>query len=72
MTRRIMDAEPLAKWRTAEMYSENVGTDDEIRMILRKRSDTVYHPVGTARMVALGATVAIRSLDINKRASGGK
>ena len=50
MTRRIMDAEPLAKWRTAEMYSDNVGTDDEIRMILRNRSDTVYHPVGTARM----------------------
>jgi choline dehydrogenase-like flavoprotein len=50
MTRRIMDAEPLAKWRIAEMYSENVRTDDEIRMILRNRSDTVYHPVGTARM----------------------
>jgi choline dehydrogenase-like flavoprotein len=50
MTRRIMDTEPLAKWRTAEMYSENVRTDDEIRMILRNRSDTVYHPVGTARM----------------------
>ena len=50
MTRRIMDAEPLAKWRTAEMYSENVRSDDEIRTILRNRSDTVYHPVGTARM----------------------
>ncbi len=50
MTRRIMDAEPLAKWRTAEMYSENVRTDDDIRTILRNRSDTVYHPVGTARM----------------------
>jgi choline dehydrogenase-like flavoprotein len=50
ITRRIMDAEPLAKWRTAEMYSENVRSDDDIRMILRNRSDTVYHPVGTARM----------------------
>jgi choline dehydrogenase-like flavoprotein len=50
LTRRIMDAEPLAKWRTAEMYSESVRTDDEIRMILRNRSDTVYHPVGTAQM----------------------
>ena len=45
-----MDAEPLAKWRTAEMYSEGVQSDDEIRAILRNRSDTVYHPVGTARM----------------------
>jgi choline dehydrogenase-like flavoprotein len=50
ITRRIMDAEPLAKWRTAEMYSEGVQSDDEIRTILRNRSDTVYHPVGTARM----------------------
>jgi choline dehydrogenase-like flavoprotein len=50
ITRRIMDAEPLAKWRTAEMYSEGVQSDDEIRSILRNRSDTVYHPVGTARM----------------------
>ena len=50
ITRRIMDAEPLAKWRTAEMYSKGVQSDDEIRTILRNRSDTVYHPVGTARM----------------------
>ena len=50
ITRRIMNAEPLAKWRTAEMYSERVQSDDEIRTILRDRSDTVYHPVGTARM----------------------
>ena len=48
--RRIMDAEPLAKWRTAEIYSESVRSDEEIRNILRDRSDTVYHPVGTARM----------------------
>ena len=50
ITRRIMDAEPLAKWRTEEMYSGNFRSDDEIREILRARSDTVYHPVGTARM----------------------
>jgi choline dehydrogenase-like flavoprotein len=50
ITRRIMDAEPLAKWRTSEMYSEHVRSDDDIRAILRNRSDTVYHPVGTARM----------------------
>ncbi len=50
ITRRIMDAEPLTKWRTAEMYSESAQSDDEIRSILRDRSDTVYHPVGTARM----------------------
>jgi choline dehydrogenase-like flavoprotein len=50
ITRRIMEAEPLAKWRTMEMYSGNARSDDDIRTILRDRSDTVYHPVGTARM----------------------
>jgi choline dehydrogenase-like flavoprotein len=32
------------------MYSAKVHSDDDIRTILRNRSDTVYHPVGTARM----------------------
>jgi choline dehydrogenase-like flavoprotein len=57
LTRRIMDAEPLAKWRTSEMYSEHVRSDDDIRAILRNRSDTVYHPVGTARMGSDDAAV---------------
>jgi choline dehydrogenase-like flavoprotein len=57
ITRRIMDAEPLSKWRTAEMYSESVRSDDDIRGILRNRSDTVYHPVGTARMGSDGGAV---------------
>jgi choline dehydrogenase-like flavoprotein len=45
-----MDAEPLAKWRTVDMFTADVRTDDDIRAALRNRSDTVYHPVGTARM----------------------
>jgi choline dehydrogenase-like flavoprotein len=50
ITKRIMDAEPLAKWRTVDMFTADVRTDDDIRAALRNRSDTVYHPVGTARM----------------------
>ena len=65
VTRRIMDAEPLAKWRTAEMYSEGVETDEEIRAILRTRSDTVYHPVGTARMGTDEAAVVDPQLRVN-------
>ena len=66
ITRRIMDAEPLAKWRTAEMYSENVRSDDDIRTILRNRSDTVYHPIGTARM----GTDAMAVVDPQLRVTG--
>jgi choline dehydrogenase-like flavoprotein len=50
ITRRIMDAPPLSKWRREEMYSATVQSDEDIRAILRGRSDTIYHPVGTARM----------------------
>jgi choline dehydrogenase-like flavoprotein len=32
------------------MFTADVRTDDDIRAALRNRSDTVYHPVGTARM----------------------
>jgi choline dehydrogenase-like flavoprotein len=57
ITRRIMDAEPLAKWRTEDMFTEGVQSDDDIRAALRNRSDTVYHPVGTARMGTDGMAV---------------
>jgi choline dehydrogenase-like flavoprotein len=57
ITRRIMEAEPLAKWRTVDMFSAGIQTDDEIRNALRDRSDTVYHPVGTARMGTDAAAV---------------
>ena len=32
------------------MFTEGVETDDDIRKLLRQRVDTVYHPVGTAKM----------------------
>ena len=57
ITRRIMDAQPLAKWRTVDMFSEGIQSDDDIRKALRDRSDTVYHPVGTARMGTDGMAV---------------
>ena len=50
LTRRIMEAPALrAHWRR-EMWSENARGDDEIRALLRRRVDTVYHPVGTCAM----------------------
>jgi choline dehydrogenase-like flavoprotein len=50
MTRRIMDAGPLAKYRRKDLFTENVKSDDDIRRVLRERADTVYHPVGTCKM----------------------
>lgn len=50
LTRRIMESDPIRATWTRDLYSADVRTDDDIRMLLRQRSDTVYHPVGTCRM----------------------
>jgi choline dehydrogenase-like flavoprotein len=50
LTRKLMQAPALAQWTTRDVFTGHVSTDDEIRDVLRQRTDTVYHPVGTCRM----------------------
>jgi choline dehydrogenase-like flavoprotein len=50
LTRRLMDAPTLASWRQRDLFTAGVRSDDEIRAALRRRVDTVYHPVGTCKM----------------------
>ena len=50
LTRRIMDAPSLKRHRTADLFTAGVETDAQIRDFLRRRVDTVYHPVGTCAM----------------------
>ncbi|MFX6949778.1 GMC oxidoreductase, partial [Acinetobacter baumannii] len=50
ITRGLMQTPALAKWATRDLFTSHVKTDDDIRAILRQRTDTVYHPVGTCRM----------------------
>ncbi|MFM0246218.1 choline dehydrogenase [Paraburkholderia sediminicola] len=50
LTRRLMNAPALAEWIKRDVFTANVRTDEEIRAVLRQRTDTVYHPVGTCRM----------------------
>jgi len=50
VARAIMDSPLLAPHRGKDLFTEGVRTDDEIRDVLRRRSDTIYHPVGTCRM----------------------
>ncbi len=49
-TRRLMEAPALRALQKKDMFTENIRTEDDIRAILRARVDTVYHPVGTAKM----------------------
>ena len=57
LTRRILEAPALAGIRGADLVTGGIETDDEIRAVLRNRSDTVYHPVGTCKMGVDGEAV---------------
>jgi len=50
LTRRILDAPALAPFRGREVYLEGVTDDADLMDHVRRRADTVYHPVGTCRM----------------------
>ena len=50
MTRRLLETPALKALQTADVFTNGVNTDDEIRDVLRNRVDTVYHPVGTCKM----------------------
>jgi choline dehydrogenase-like flavoprotein len=56
--REIMDGEPLRPYRNGEMYTGGARSEDELADWIRRRADTLYHPVGTCRMgVDEGAVV---------------
>jgi choline dehydrogenase-like flavoprotein len=50
MTKRLLDAPAIRALQKQDLFTADVKTDDDIRSILRARSDTVYHPVGTCKM----------------------
>jgi choline dehydrogenase-like flavoprotein len=51
LTQRLMHAPSLRAHWTHELFgAAEARSDDEIRALLRRRVDTVYHPVGTCAM----------------------
>lgn len=50
MTREIMASGPLTRYAPREMHVKNVRSDEELVALLRRRTDTIYHPVSTCRM----------------------
>ncbi len=47
---RIFDAPPLSEYRPKDRHPVDLDDDDALDQIMRDRSDTVYHPVGTCAM----------------------
>jgi len=50
MTEKLMKAPAMAEWIDKDLFTAEIKTDEDIRNILRKRTDTVYHPTGTCKM----------------------
>jgi choline dehydrogenase-like flavoprotein len=50
LTKRLLDAPALKALQKADVVTDGVETDDQIRKVLRDNVDTVYHPVGTCKM----------------------
>jgi len=67
LTRQLLDTSALMSLRTRDLFTANVRSDEDIRAVLRRRVDTVYHPVGTCRMgtdehAVVDSTLKLRSL----------
>ncbi len=45
----LLQAEPLTPWRGRRLYPHD-GSDAALEADIRRRADTIYHPVGTCRM----------------------
>ncbi|MBA4747270.1 MAG: GMC family oxidoreductase N-terminal domain-containing protein [Sphingopyxis sp.] len=54
---RIMDAPPLTKYAGRDRNPVNLNDDAALEAAIRARGDTIYHPVGTARMGSDDAAV---------------
>ena len=67
LTKRIMDAPSLKRHAAMDIVTDGVETDDQIREVLRRRVDTVYHPVGTC---AMGPDAASAVVDATLRVHG--
>ncbi|MGV6802637.1 MAG: GMC family oxidoreductase [Ruegeria sp.] len=51
MTREILEAPAMAKYRHKELFgTDTVRTDADWEEHIRARADTIYHPVGTCKM----------------------
>jgi choline dehydrogenase-like flavoprotein len=48
--REILHSAPLDRFRGEEMFAEEGQSDEALVARIRRRADTIYHPVGTCRM----------------------
>lgn len=50
MMYRVLQAPPMTRYEGRDRHPMDINNDAAIEARIRERSDTIYHPVGTARM----------------------
>ncbi|MNF92364.1 Alcohol dehydrogenase [acceptor] [compost metagenome] len=50
MAREIIEQAPMARFGLKDLYSQGLHSDEQLIEVLRRRTDSIYHPVGTCRM----------------------
>lgn len=50
LTQKLMQSDAFKSMIKEDLFTATVKTDEDIRQVLRDRSDTVYHPVGSCKM----------------------
>lgn len=63
-TKALMESDALKKIIKQDLFTADIFTTDDIRQILRDRSDTVYHPVGSCKMGIDGMAVVDAQLKV--------
>ena len=62
--REIMASAPIANKITKDLTCAEANTDEQLMQIIRERTDTVYHPIGTCRMGGDSASVVDLELKV--------
>ena len=52
LSHRIVECPPLSDYEPQDRHPVDLTSDAELDQLIRRRADTVYHPVGTCRMGA--------------------
>lgn len=50
MAREIVAQAPMARFGLKDIYSQNLHSDEQLIELLRRRTDSIYHPIGTCKM----------------------
>ena len=50
MASRILEHETMQKYKDASLYEEYNLSDDDLVELIRNKTDSVYHPIGTCKM----------------------